>query len=450
MCYVYKSLLILIILVVPSSSVERLNPPANASASQTGDGEVTISWDPPVNDGGEVPSIYRYCWDYLDDGGGFYSCSETASSGSIVYTGLAPGRYSYEIGAWYYNLDTSKDYGGLNLGREYRNVCVYTTVVGEKTEIAGSPEQEVQSPPQDQNDNNPRQEQQEPFSEPSTSKELTSTSESAPQPSSEQSALDDYKQPLQQQLPERQVEFSEDSQDQPPDQNQDQPLGDGEAADTSDAQDQPSGPVPGAVRSLEAQAVATDSTLTIRVGWYPPDTDVVITRYERRFKRDDNDWESWEDITLRRARGQWFFRGIFAYDFTGQGNFPEYSFELRACNDNGCGPETGVTPPSNAAKPVAAERVNRALSAVAAPNPFNPSTTIRIQLPVGGPTSLVIYNLAGQAVRTLWDGRPLEAGDYAVDWDSRDRQGQPVSSGVYLYMLRTGNQIIRNKITLLR
>ena len=104
----------------------------------------------------------------------------------------------------------------------------------------------------------------------------------------------------------------------------------------------------------------------------------------------------------------------------------------------------------SASKLVAEDQADQVLSVVAAPNPFNPSTTIRVQLPVGGPAFLTIYNLAGQVVRTLWEGRQVEAGDYAIDWDSRDGQGQPVASGVYLYVLRTKSQVLKNKMVLIR
>ena len=90
------------------------------------------------------------------------------------------------------------------------------------------------------------------------------------------------------------------------------------------------------------------------------------------------------------------------------------------------------------------------LAAIAAPNPFNPTTTIHVQLPASGPTSLTIYNMAGQVVRTLWDDHELEAGYHTIDWDSRDQQGHPVTSGVYLYQLRTSKQVLMNKVVLIR
>ncbi len=68
------------------------------------------------------------------------------------------------------------------------------------------------------------------------------------------------------------------------------------------------------------------------------------------------------------------------------------------------------------------------------PNPFNPSTTIAFSLPRSAPTSLVIYNLHGQAVRTLIN-QFMNCGRHIVIWDGRDDKGQPVASGIYFYTL---------------
>ena len=103
------------------------------------------------------------------------------------------------------------------------------------------------------------------------------------------------------------------------------------------------------------------------------------------------------------------------------------------------------------AKPVSLQAMpDSVLAAIAAPNPFNPTTTLHIQLPASGPVSLTIYNMAGQVVRTLWDDHELEAGYHTIDWDSRDQQGHPVTSGVYLYQLRTSKHVLMNKMVLIR
>jgi len=69
------------------------------------------------------------------------------------------------------------------------------------------------------------------------------------------------------------------------------------------------------------------------------------------------------------------------------------------------------------------------------PNPFNPTTTTRYDVPAGGGrVSLVIYDVNGRVVRTLVD-RADEPGAKSVVWDGMDEKGVAVSSGVYFYRL---------------
>ncbi|NIW45714.1 MAG: hypothetical protein GWN30_13475, partial [Gammaproteobacteria bacterium] len=62
------------------------------------------------------------------------------------------------------------------------------------------------------------------------------------------------------------------------------------------------------------------------------------------------------------------------------------------------------------------------------PNPFNPSTTIEYQLPRAAEVKLAIYNVLGQKVRTLVNGK-LAPGYHSVVWDGRDDRGVVASSG---------------------
>lgn len=83
------------------------------------------------------------------------------------------------------------------------------------------------------------------------------------------------------------------------------------------------------------------------------------------------------------------------------------------------------------------------------PNPFNPTTTISFTVPQAQHTSLEIYNIVGQKVRTLVD-EFTEAGTYTVDWNADSESGQQVSSGIYLYRLISGEQKQVKKMTLLK
>jgi hypothetical protein len=83
------------------------------------------------------------------------------------------------------------------------------------------------------------------------------------------------------------------------------------------------------------------------------------------------------------------------------------------------------------------------------PNPFNPSTLITFGSPEERHLELRIYNAMGMAVRTLVD-EVLAAGTYTIEWDGRDDSGQPLSSGVYLYMIRAGSDHMERKMVLTR
>lgn len=78
------------------------------------------------------------------------------------------------------------------------------------------------------------------------------------------------------------------------------------------------------------------------------------------------------------------------------------------------------------------------------PNPFNPNTTIRYALPLGGEVQLTVYNTAGQQVSTLIDGYRT-AGTYSVSLDASD-----LSSGTYYYRLETASGVQTRSMTLLK
>ena len=86
------------------------------------------------------------------------------------------------------------------------------------------------------------------------------------------------------------------------------------------------------------------------------------------------------------------------------------------------------------------------------PNPFNPTTTIRYDVPAdrgGESVSLAVYDLAGQRVRQLALPAP-GAGTHYVTWDGLDESGHAVASGVYLCRLQAGSLQFTRRMTLSR
>jgi Secretion system C-terminal sorting domain len=78
------------------------------------------------------------------------------------------------------------------------------------------------------------------------------------------------------------------------------------------------------------------------------------------------------------------------------------------------------------------------------PNPFNPSTVIKFSIPTNGHVSLKIFDVLGQEVATLIEGK-FSKGEYTVPWN-----GYNVSSGVYFYRLQSNNYSETKKLLLLK
>ncbi|HOY43216.1 MAG TPA: T9SS type A sorting domain-containing protein [bacterium] len=78
------------------------------------------------------------------------------------------------------------------------------------------------------------------------------------------------------------------------------------------------------------------------------------------------------------------------------------------------------------------------------PNPFNASTTLNFSLEREGMTSLVLYNMLGQKLRTLLE-KKLTAGAHTLNFDAAD-----LPSGIYLYQLRSGSFQATRKFILMK
>ena len=83
------------------------------------------------------------------------------------------------------------------------------------------------------------------------------------------------------------------------------------------------------------------------------------------------------------------------------------------------------------------------------PNPFNPHTTIRFQLPAARHARLTIHDLRGRLVTTLMDDQ-APAGDHSVIWTGRFDDGREAPSGVYFSRLEAGEQVAHGRMALVR
>lgn len=84
-----------------------------------------------------------------------------------------------------------------------------------------------------------------------------------------------------------------------------------------------------------------------------------------------------------------------------------------------------------------------------APNPFNPTTTLRFELPRSAPARLTIYDVRGRVTRTLVSGT-LAAGPHIAVWNGRDDSGHAVASGLYLARLESAGRSETRRLMLVR
>jgi len=84
------------------------------------------------------------------------------------------------------------------------------------------------------------------------------------------------------------------------------------------------------------------------------------------------------------------------------------------------------------------------------PNPFNPATTIAFELPRSAHVSLRIHDLAGRLVRTLIAGESRAAGRHQVTWRGDLDGGARAASGVYVYRLEAGGEVLSRRMALLK
>lgn len=78
------------------------------------------------------------------------------------------------------------------------------------------------------------------------------------------------------------------------------------------------------------------------------------------------------------------------------------------------------------------------------PNPFNANTTIRFILEKSQDVNLTVYDLLGQKIHTIFEGK-MQSGVHTVDFDA-----SPLSSGVYFYRLQAGDKVETERMVLLK
>ncbi|MCB0748907.1 MAG: T9SS type A sorting domain-containing protein [Ignavibacteriae bacterium] len=78
------------------------------------------------------------------------------------------------------------------------------------------------------------------------------------------------------------------------------------------------------------------------------------------------------------------------------------------------------------------------------PNPFNPSTTIKFEIPQREDVKIILLNILGEEIDEIFKGE-LNSGIHEINYD-----GSSLSSGIYLYQIKTPNIIETRKCILLK
>jgi hypothetical protein len=84
------------------------------------------------------------------------------------------------------------------------------------------------------------------------------------------------------------------------------------------------------------------------------------------------------------------------------------------------------------------------------PNPFNSSTTITYQLPNITNVSLSVYDVLGQLVDILINDEIQSAGVHSARWDGKNEKGRNMSSGFYIFVLKTKDYVKLNKMLMIQ
>ena len=138
--------------------------------------------------------------------------------------------------------------------------------------------------------------------------------------------------------------------------------------------------------------------------------------------------------------GAWrYFRSGGTYSFNNDGVPRSYRFELYGGEwTSTLGGIVGVP-----------DLMTGGVGLEAWPNPFNPRTTLRFDLPRASAARLTVYDVAGRLVRALVDER-LAEGAHEIAWDGRDDAGRPVGSGAYVARLEVEGAVSSSRLALLR
>jgi flagellar hook assembly protein FlgD len=84
------------------------------------------------------------------------------------------------------------------------------------------------------------------------------------------------------------------------------------------------------------------------------------------------------------------------------------------------------------------------------PNPFNPSTKIVFTLPQQDVVKVTVFDVLGRKVATLVNNQVMQSGQKTVEWNGTDDRGNQLSSGIYIYQIKSSQYQVNKKMMMLK
>jgi hypothetical protein len=162
------------------------------------------------------------------------------------------------------------------------------------------------------------------------------------------------------------------------------------------------------------------------------------------YRKDIDEGGEWSAInsTLIPGKGSYSNESVYNYVDKNVAGGHTYQYKLESVSISGIRVEEKIV---EAVVPVPNEYVVFKNY----PNPFNPATKIKFQLPEAQNVKLTIYDMRGSKIKTLVNNS-YPAGEHVVSWDATDNNGNRVASGLYVYRFEAGRFSKINKMILLK
>jgi photosystem II stability/assembly factor-like uncharacterized protein len=169
-----------------------------------------------------------------------------------------------------------------------------------------------------------------------------------------------------------------------------------------------------------------------------PNTDMIISFDDNGVFYTSDMGSTWGEMTTPAATDDdYYVSGLFGSEE--QAYFFTYNGQVLRFKDQVVGVEESDSP----------EMANKFELHQNYPNPFNPTTNITFDLAQSNHVVLTIYDITGREIAKLVDA-DLNSGRHTFNWNGKNKNGNPVSAGIYLYQVRTDNAIKTRRMTLIK